>query len=90
MNELYLRINNGGVTFKAGVDENGKLAVGLSASHFGHTTNEMHICTDAESLRAIGEMMIKASEQDHEEYVFAAKAQKEQAKSTESANEVSE
>ncbi|WP_405113641.1 hypothetical protein MHH28_07725 [Paenibacillus sp. FSL K6-1217] len=88
MEEVYLHIGNGGVTFRAGTDKDNMLGIEVTATHFGNTTQYMHIHTDAESMRKIGEMLIAASEQTHEVYCCAAEAQKETENSALSASEM--
>lgn len=88
MEEVYLHINNGGITFRAGTDKDNMLGIEVTATHFGNTTQYMHIYTDAESMKEIGEMLIAASKQPHEVYCCAAEAQKETENSMISANEM--
>lgn len=77
MEEVYLHINNGGVTFRAGTDKDNMLGIEVTATHFGNTTQYMHVYTDADSMRKIGEMLIEAAKHPHEVYCCAAEAQKE-------------
>ncbi|MNC08167.1 hypothetical protein D3C81_610100 [compost metagenome] len=64
-NYLYFHIGNGGVTFKV-TNEVGP-TIDVSASHFGNVTNSMKLHVNKEGLKALGEMFIKASEQEFNE-----------------------
>lgn len=73
MNEVYLHINNGGFIVSAGTNElTGQLMFRIRGHHFGNTTNLMEICTNAESMKKIGELLIQAANEPHEVYPFAA------------------
>jgi hypothetical protein len=82
MEDIYLNIGNGGVTFRAGTDKDNMLGFEVTATHFGNITQYMHIHTTAESLKKIGEMFIEASKQEHEVYVCAAEAESDEPKVT--------
>jgi hypothetical protein len=58
---VYFHINNGGVVFE--VFDKGAYGpeFKISASHFGHKTNNIELLTDPESMRKLGEMLISAS-----------------------------
>jgi hypothetical protein len=73
MKQVYLHINNGGIIVSAGTQEStGQLMFRVRGTHFGNTTNMMEIFTNAESMQKIGEMLIKAANEPHEVYSFAA------------------
>jgi hypothetical protein len=59
--EKYLHINNGGVTI-AVIDCGRGPTIRIASSHFGNNEHEQKIHTNAETLRALGEMFIEASE----------------------------
>lgn len=57
---IYAHIGNGGVTFKV-TNDNGP-TIEVEASHYGHITNSMKLHVNKETLKALGEMFLKASE----------------------------
>lgn len=74
-NGLYLHINNGGI--KIEVSDDVGPTINISASHFGHQTNEMRIHVEKETLREIGQMFRDAYDNDFSEAsVVAAKIEK--------------
>jgi len=70
-NKAYLHIGNGGVSFEVNNDCGPTIVV--KATHFGNTTQGMSVHTNVESLRTIGEMFLRASDQEFsKEYCYAA------------------
>lgn len=65
MENVYLHINNGGISVGVSYDEGLQLEV--KATHFGNVTNHLKSYVSAEGLRAIGELLIKYSEAGYKE-----------------------
>lgn len=74
-NELYFHIGNGGVTVSV-TNENGP-TLNISANHFGHITNSMKLYMTRESLKELGDMLIRASEYNDfdEPYCYAVESE---------------
>lgn len=61
LSEVYLHIDNGGITFGV-VDTKFGPAVQVSASHYGHLTNDMLIYIRPKDLKRLGALFEGASE----------------------------
>jgi hypothetical protein len=71
--ELYLHVGNSGVNFSVR-DRGYGPEVAVRTSAFGNLIHEFAVMTDKKSLRALGEMLVKASGADFtQEYVHKAR-----------------
>lgn len=61
LSEVYLHINNGGITFGV-IDTQFGPAIQVSAGHFGHLTNDMLIYVRPEDLKRLGTLFEGTSE----------------------------
>lgn len=65
-NKVYLHISNSGVTFKVFDGEFGP-EINIRTASFGNMVNTLVVYTNKKSLKAIGEMFLKASELEYKE-----------------------
>jgi len=66
VDEMYFHINNGGVSIGVFSGYSGP-ELRIHAEHFGHETNNMKLYIAQSSLKALGEMLAKASEYNFKE-----------------------
>lgn len=73
LGNVYLHLNNGGVTFE--VQDHVGPTIIINSSSFGNIDHILRVFTNSDGLREIGEMFITASKHKfrQEEYVCAAK-----------------
>lgn len=60
--EVYLHVNNGGITFRCLDDPEFGPVVEVEQSHFGAVTTKMRVLTDPSSLEALATLFAEAAE----------------------------
>lgn len=62
LGEVYLHINNGGVTFEIGEDRHGFPVIRVASTHFGHLTGLLELSLTQERLNKLSGLLKAACE----------------------------